>query len=83
MKNKFYIPAHQHGITGLVSNDEFLISCDTSGTILIWNIVTWLQINAIEPVDNSGITSLSMWKNCIIAGYANGMIRVFDAVNGE
>jgi hypothetical protein len=42
-----------------------------------------LQINAIQPIGNSGIISLAMWNNCIIAGYANGMIRVFDAINGE
>jgi hypothetical protein len=42
-----------------------------------------LQTNVIESVDDSGITSISMWKNCIAAGYANGMIRFFDAVNGE
>jgi WD40 repeat protein len=77
------IPGHQHGITGLVSNEDVLVSSDTTGTILIWNIHTMLQTNVIEPVDDSGITSLSMWKNCITAGYANGMIRFFDAINGE
>lgn len=77
------IKGHQHGITGLVANDEVLVSSDTNGTILIWNIRTMLQVNVIEPADNSGITSLSLWKNCIIAGYANGMIRFFDAMNGK
>jgi hypothetical protein len=41
------------------------------------------QINAIQPVDDSGVTSLSIWNNCIIASYANGMIRFFDPENGE
>ncbi|CAM4920892.1 unnamed protein product [Rotaria socialis] len=72
-------PAHQHGISGLVSNDTLLISSDTTGAILIWNNRTLLQTNAIEPMDDSGITSLSLWKNCIAASYANGMIRFFDA----
>lgn len=51
--------------------------------ILIWNIRTMLQVNNIQPVDNSGITSLILWKNCIGAAYGNGMIRLFDAVNGK
>ncbi|CAF4805770.1 unnamed protein product [Rotaria socialis] len=76
-------PAHQHGISGLVSNDTLLISSDTTGAILIWNNRTLLQTNAIEPMDDSGITSLSLWKNCIAASYANGMIRFFDAESGQ
>jgi hypothetical protein len=51
--------------------------------ILIWNARTMLQRNVIQPVDDSGITSLALWKNCITAGYANGMIRIFDAINGK
>ena len=51
--------------------------------ILIWNAGTMSQINSIAPLDDSGITSLSMWQNCIAAGYANGMIRFFDVANGE
>ncbi|CAF4846965.1 unnamed protein product, partial [Rotaria socialis] len=54
-------PAHQHGISGLVSNGTLLISSDTTGAILIWNNRTLLQTNAIEPMDDSGITSLSLW----------------------
>lgn len=42
-----------------------------------------LQIHAIEPMDHSGVTSLAMWRNCIIASYANGMIRCFDAESGK
>jgi hypothetical protein len=42
-----------------------------------------LQVNVIESIDESGITSLAIWRNCIAAGYANGMIRFFDAENGE
>ncbi|CAF4536944.1 unnamed protein product, partial [Rotaria magnacalcarata] len=34
-------------------------------------------------MDDSGITSLSIWKNCIAASYANGMIRFFDAESGQ
>jgi hypothetical protein len=41
------------------------------------------QINAIQPMDESGVTSLSIWNNCIIASYANGMIRFFDPENGK
>ena len=66
-----------------MSNNEFLISSDTTGKMFIWKIRTMLQINVIESIDNSGITSLSMWKNRIVAAYANGMIRIFDAVNGK
>lgn len=51
--------------------------------ILVWNISTMLQINKIDPTSDSGITSLSMWNNCIIAAYANGMIQLFDPENGE
>jgi len=51
--------------------------------ILIWNVGTMSQISSITPIDDSGITSLLMWKNCIIAGYVNGMIRFFDVENGE
>lgn len=51
--------------------------------ILIWNIRTMLQVNNIQPIDNSGITSLAMWNDCLAAGYANGMIRFFDIVNGK
>ncbi|CAF4965791.1 unnamed protein product, partial [Rotaria magnacalcarata] len=72
-------PAHQYGISGLVSNGTLLVSSDTRGAILIWNNRTLLQTNTIEPMDDSGITSLSIWKNCIAASYANGMIRFFDA----
>lgn len=79
----FSILGHHYGITSLVSNDEILASSDTSGKIIIWNVHTMVQTNTIEPVDNSGITSLAMWKEFIIASYANGMIRIFDAVNGE
>ncbi len=50
--------------------------------IVIWNIRTMAQINVIQPVDESGITSLVIWNNCIIASYANGMIRFFDPENG-
>ncbi len=42
-----------------------------------------LQTNVIEPQDSSGITSLSMWQNCIAASYANGMIRFFSAQHGK
>lgn len=42
-----------------------------------------LQISAIEPIDDSGVTSLSMWRDCIIAAYANGTIRFFDATKGK
>ncbi|CAF0911420.1 unnamed protein product [Rotaria sordida] len=77
------IPGHQHGITSLVSNSELLISSDTNGTILIWDNRTMLQKNVIEPMDDSGITSTSIWKNCIAASYANGMIRFFDAGNAQ
>jgi WD40 repeat protein len=60
-----------------------LISSDTSGVILIWNIRTMSQINAIQPIDDSGVTSLTIWNNCIVGGYANGMIRFFDPENGK
>ena len=40
------------------------------------------QINALQPIDDSGVTSLTIWNNCIIASYANGMIRCFDPENG-
>ncbi|CAF1064745.1 unnamed protein product [Adineta steineri] len=75
------LAGHQYGITDLVSNNEYLVSSDTSGMILIWNIGTMSQINQIEPLDNSGITSLAMWNNCLIAGYAHGMLRIFDIEN--
>jgi WD40 repeat protein len=74
---------HQFGITSLVSNSNLLISSDTSGVILIWNIRTMLQINLIQSIDESGITSLAIWNNCIAASYANGMIRFFDPENGK
>ncbi|CAF4046095.1 unnamed protein product [Rotaria sp. Silwood2] len=77
------VPGHQYGITGLVSNNELLVSSDTNGTILIWDNRTMLQKHVIEPMDDSGITSLSIWKNCIAAGYANGMIRLFDAGSAQ
>ena len=41
------------------------------------------RINAIESIDESGVTSLAIWNNCIAASYANGMIRFFDPENGE
>ena len=59
------------------------MSSDTTGMILIWNIRTMLQVNNIQPVDNSGIISMVLWKTCLAAGYANGMIRFFDVVNGK
>lgn len=77
------IPGHQHGITGLASNKERLISSDTIGAIIIWNIETMLQINAIKPADHSGITSLALRDNTVMAAYANGMIRFFDVTNGQ
>ena len=82
-KRLLFILGHQHGIASLVSNDEFLVSSDTTGMILIWNIRTMLQVNNIQPVDNSGIISMVLWKTCLAAGYANGMIRFFDVVNGK
>ncbi|UJR15804.1 hypothetical protein I4U23_002735 [Adineta vaga] len=77
------LTGHQHGITGLVSNDEYLVSSDTIGMIIIWNVSTMSQVNNIQPNEHEGITTLSMWKNCIIAGYANGMIRLFDVENAQ
>ena len=74
---------HQSGISGLIANANLLISSDTNGVILIWNVRTMAQINAIEPFDQSGVTSLAIWNNCIIASYANGMIRFFDPENGK
>ena len=41
------------------------------------------QINMIESIDGSGVTSLGIWNNCIVASYANGMIRFFDPENGK
>ena len=41
------------------------------------------RINGIESIYDSGITSLSLWNNCIIASYANGIIRLFDLENGK
>jgi len=77
------ISGHQTGITSLVSNSYLLISSDTSGTIFIWNIRTMSEINTIQPMDDSGTTSLTLWNNCIIASYANGMIRFFDPENAQ
>ncbi|CAF2468211.1 unnamed protein product [Rotaria sp. Silwood2] len=77
------IHGHQYGITYLVSNANLLISSDTSGTILIRNIRTMSQINTIPSIDESGVTSLSIWNNCIVASYANGMIRLFDPENAQ
>ncbi|CAF0776243.1 unnamed protein product [Adineta steineri] len=77
------ITGHQFGITSLVSNAHLLISSDTSGVILIWNVRTMSQINAIQSVDESGVTSLAIWNNCIAASYANGMIRFFDPENAQ
>ena len=74
---------HQSGISALIANAHLLISSDTNGVILIWNVRTMAQINAIEPFDQSGVTSLAIWNNCIVASYANGMIRFFDPENGE
>ncbi|CAF1646220.1 unnamed protein product [Adineta ricciae] len=77
------ITGHQFGITSLVSNANLLISSDTSGFILIWNVRTMSQINVIQPIDDSGVTALSIWNNCIVASYANGMIRFFDPENAQ
>ncbi|CAF1148503.1 unnamed protein product [Rotaria sp. Silwood1] len=77
------IHGHQFGITYLVSNANLLISSDTSGVILIRNIRTMSQINTIKSIDESGVTSLSIWNNCIVASYANGMIRIFDPENAQ
>ncbi|CAF1066577.1 unnamed protein product [Adineta ricciae] len=77
------LSGHQYGITGLVANDEYLVSSDTTGMILIWNIGTMSQISNIQPTSTEGITSLAMWKNCIIASYANGMIQIFDVENAQ
>lgn len=74
---------HQFAITSLIANANLLISSDTSGVILIWNVRTMAQINAIQSADDSGVASLSIWNNCIIASYANGMIRIFDPENGK
>ena len=74
---------HQYGITSLVSNDSSLMSSDTSGRIVIWNVSNLQQRHDIEPMDHSGVTSLALWQNCLIAGYANGMIRIFDTKHGE
>ncbi len=82
IKHSFNL-GHQFGITSLVSNANLLISSDTSGVILIWNVRTMSQINAIQSVDESGVTSLAMWNNCIAASYASGMIRFFDPENGK
>jgi hypothetical protein len=77
------IIGHQFGITCLTSNSNLLISSDARGMILIWNIRTMSQINVIHAIDDSGVTSLSLWNNCIIAAYVNGMIRLFDPENGR
>ncbi|CAF0907489.1 unnamed protein product [Adineta ricciae] len=77
------LSGHQCGITGLVANDEYLVSSDTSGMILIWNVGTMSQISNIQPTSTGGITTLAMWKNCVIAGYANGMIQIFDVENAQ
>jgi len=81
--NHFLNLGHQFAITSLIANANLLISSDTSGVILIWNVRTMAQINAIQPLDESGVTSLAIWNNCIVASYANGMIRCFDPENGE
>jgi len=81
--NHFLNLGHQFAITSLIANANLLISSDTSGVILIWNVRTMSQINAIQSVDESGVTSLSMWNNCIAASYASGMIRFFDPENGK
>ena len=77
------IPGHQHGITGLASNRERFISSDTIGTIIIWNIETMLQVNVVQPTFHSGITSLGLRDDTIMAANANGMIRFFDVSNGQ
>ncbi|CAF2983912.1 unnamed protein product [Rotaria socialis] len=77
------IHGHQFGITYLVSNANLLISSDTSGVILIKNIRTMSRINEIQSINESGVTSLSMWNNCIVASYANGMIHLFDPENAQ
>jgi hypothetical protein len=50
---------------------------------VIWNSSNLQQRLDIEPMDHSGVTSLALWQNCLIAGYANGMIRIFDTKHGE
>ncbi|CAF3814882.1 unnamed protein product [Rotaria magnacalcarata] len=77
------IHGHQFGITYLVSNANLLISSDTSGVILIKNIRTMSRINEIQSINESGVTSLSIWNNCIVASYANGMIHFFDPENAQ
>ena len=42
-----------------------------------------LQIHVLQRSDESGITSLALWNNCLAAAYANGMIRIFDVEHGE
>ncbi|CAF1954436.1 unnamed protein product [Rotaria magnacalcarata] len=77
------IHGHQFGITYLVSNANLLISSDTSGVILIKNIRTMSRINEIQSINESGVTSLSIWNNCIVASYANGMIHLFDVFGND
>ncbi|CAF0931934.1 unnamed protein product [Didymodactylos carnosus] len=81
-ESSIYARAHQCGVTNIVSNDEILISSDTLGVILIWNISTMLQRNKIDPVSDSGITSMGLWNNYLASSYANGMIRIYDVEAG-
>ena len=74
---------HEFGITSLASNTNLLLSSDTSGLMLVWNARSLSTINTIRSVDESGITSSALWNNCIVASYANGMIRFFDPENGR
>jgi WD40 repeat protein len=78
-----YLEGHQHAITSLASNDDLLISSDLIGSIIVWNSRTMSQYHCIKPIDESGIVSLALWEDCLVAGYANGMIRIFDTEHGR
>ncbi|CAG5133572.1 unnamed protein product [Candidula unifasciata] len=74
---------HQAPVSDLTSEKDVLASADDLGTIIMWTF-NGIKLSPVTSIRGTGwpCNSLALWKSVVIAGFASGHLRVYNANSG-
>ncbi|BFZ00999.1 hypothetical protein BsWGS_04038 [Bradybaena similaris] len=74
---------HEAPVSDLTSEKDVLASADDLGTIILWKF-NGVKLSPVTSIRGTGwpCNSLALWRRVLIAGFASGHLRVYNANSG-
>ncbi|XP_059169121.1 WD repeat-containing protein 54-like [Physella acuta] len=83
IKLEHTLTGHKAPISDLASEQNTLVSADDMGCIIVWKL-NGGDFDQVSNIKANGwpCNSVAIWKGVIVAGFASGHLRVYNATTG-